>query len=182
VNHKLSLEAPDTLNICQLRLIDTSVYDPNMLVKCPLLQVTAPGFSTSFYVANIAPEFMKNLTACDIGLQKVGCGTTLNPLSDGIYILKWSVSPNETVYVEYNHLRITAALIKVRKILCDLDISDCEPPIEVRKKQRELGDIMDDLYAAKVKVEDCEQPTKGMQIYNYCLERLNKFTCTTCAK
>lgn len=180
MNHKLSIEAPDTLNICQLRLVDTSIYTTDVPVKCPQLQVTCPGFSKSFYIVNTAPEFILNLSACDLNLQKTGCGTTFFPLPDGIYILRWSVSPNDIVYVEYNHLRITAALLKIRNVLCDLDVSGCQPPDLVRAKQNTLREIMDDLLAAKVKVEDCGQPAKGMEIYNYCLNRLNKIQCRTC--
>lgn len=180
MNHKLSIEAPDTLNICQLRLVDTSWYESSMQVKCPQLQVTAPGFSKSFYVVDTAPEFIKNLTACDLGLQKVSCGTVFNPLCDGIYILRWSVSPNDIVYVEYNHLRTTEAMLKVRKILCELDVAGCEPAEKVRATQLQLRIILDDLLAAKVKVEDCGEPKKGMDIYNYCIQRLNKITCRTC--
>ena len=179
-NHKLSIEAPDTLNICQLRLVDTSVYSPEMPVKCPQLQVTPPGFTKSVFIDNVQPEFMKNLTACDLLIQKTGCGTTFYPLSDGIYILRYSVSPNDIVYVEYNHMRITAALLKIRNVLCDLDISGCQPSEKVRDKQMLLAKIQADLYAAKVKVEDCGQPAKGMEIYNYCLARLNKIQCRTC--
>jgi len=179
-NHKLSVEAPDTLNICQLRLVDTSWYSPEMPVKCPQLQVTPPGFNTSVFIDNIQPEFIKNLTACDLLLQKIDCGTIFYPLPDGIYIIRYSVSPNDIVYAEYNHMRITAALLKIRNILCDLDISGCQPPEKVRDKQALLWEIQADLLAAKVKVEDCGQPAKGMEIYNYCLARLNKIQCKTC--
>lgn len=179
-NHKLSLEAPDTLNACQLRLLDTSIYNPDMPVKCPQLQVTPPGFSKSVFIDNVIPGFIKNLVACDLGLQKIDCGTNFYSLPDGIYILRYSVSPNDIVYVEYNHLRITAALLKVRNILCDLDISGCQPPEAVSKKMALLAEAREFLYAAKVKVEDCREPSKGMELYKYALSILNKIECKTC--
>lgn len=180
--HHLSLEAPDTLNLCILRLVDTSVYDSNLSVKCPRLQVTVPGFTYAKTIEGIQPEFIKNLTACDLGIQKDACGRVFNNLPDGIYILKYSVSPNDVVYVEYNHLRISWALTQVRAILCDIDVSGCKPDQIVQKKLDQLREIQDMLMAAKAKVETCGEPKKGMDIYNYAVKLLNKIECRTCHK
>lgn len=179
-SHKLGLEAPDTLNPCILRVVDISVYNANMNIKCPTLLITPPGFSSPFQVDNIQPEFIKNLTACDLKLQTSGCGTTFNDLSDGVYVLHYSVSPNDTVYVEYNHMRITRALLKLRNALCELDLSGCAPNDETLKKQRKIGDIHTQLLVAKALVENCRQPKKGMEIYKYALQQLDKLECKTC--
>lgn len=179
-NHKLSLEIPDTLNSCVLRVIDTSVYNNQIAAKCPILQVTAPGFSKPQFVDNMVTDFSLNLTACQIKIQTAGCGSTFNDLPDGVYILKYSISPNEVVYVEYNHLRITKALLKIQGLLCDLDRGACEPSVQVRDRQRQIEDIWNDLDAAKAKVEFCREVTQGLQLYKYAMERLNKLKCRSC--
>jgi hypothetical protein len=179
-NHVLSLEAPDTLNKCILRLVDTSVYNTQATVTCPELKITLPGFSRSVQIPNVQPGFILNLTACDLEVQTTNCGTTFFDLVDGVYILRWSVSPNDKVYVEYNHLRITCALNKVQKILCALDIANCDPPVKVKERLRELLDIEGYLQAAKAKVEFCGEPKHGMQIYNYANKLLDKMMCVTC--
>lgn len=178
----LSLEAPDTLNKCILRIVDTSVYNPLSPVLCPTLQVTLPGFSTpAVFLEPISnPGFMLNLTACDLGVQSVSCGTVFNDLPDGIYILRYSNSPNDLVYVDYNHLRITKALWKYNNILCDLDIAACDPPEIVKKKMAMLTMIRMYLDAAKAQVEVCHKPSKGMELYNYAVKLLDKMNCTTC--
>jgi hypothetical protein len=180
--HVLSLEAPDTMNDCILRITDTSVYNADNDIICPLLEVTYPGFNypVQFDESVIAPGFMLNLTACDLEIQIDGCGTDFNPLTDGIYILKYSVSPHEYVYVEYNHLRITEALTKWQAALCDLDLADCEPPAKIKEKMRQLQDIKSYLDAAKAKVETCHEPKKGMELYNYAMKLLDKFECKSC--
>lgn len=178
--HVLALEAPDTLQLCVLRLVDLSVYAATATPECPVLQVTVPGFSTAVTITGAQPGFMYNLTACDLELQTSGCGTTYDSLSDGIYILKWSVSPNEYVYVEYNHLRITKALLKIREILCDLDLARCQPTAKVKEQLRELNEIRMMLLAAKAKVEDCHTPKEGMIIYNFAYSLLKKFDCGRC--
>lgn len=181
-SHKLSLEAPDTLNTCILRLVDTSVYNADLAAKCPTLQVTSPGFDEPTTIDNIQTEFIKNLTACDLKLQTAGCGTSFNNLADGIYILRYSVSPNDLVYVEYNHLRTTMAQLRVREVLCELDLSNCQPEEKTLKKLRHIQDIQGYLLAAKAMVEICQQPRKGMDIYNYAWTLLNKIECRTCKK
>lgn len=179
--HVLSLEVPDTLNKCILRVVDTSVYNPNSAPVCPRLLITLPGFNVpvSFTDADISPGFMLNLTACDLELQTAGCGTSYDDLPDGIYIIKYSVSPNDLVYVEYNHLRITQALWMIQCILCYLDLGACDPPVEIKEKLNQLSLIRRYLDAAKAYVEFCHQPEKGMQLYRYAVKLLNKLACNT---
>lgn len=178
-NHKLSLDIPDTLNICMLRIVDSSIYNTDIAIKCPLLQVTVPGFGTSQFVTDVLPNFALNLTACQLKVQTANCGTVFNDLPDGIYVIKWSISPNEYVYVEYNHLRITKALLKIRNLYCDLDMGACEPPVAIEKKLLELRRIQDFLLAAKAKVENCQEATKGLEMYKYGMSKLDKMICRT---
>lgn len=180
--HVLSLEAPDTMNDCILRVVDTTVYDTNLQVDCPILEITLPGFASSVQLGSdvIAPGFILNLTACDLEIQTANCGTSFNSLQDGIYIIKYSVSPNDQVYVEYNHLRITSALNTYQKVMCDIDVAGCEPNSETAKKLDQLRKIKSYLEAAKAKVEVCHEPKKGMEIYNYAVKLLSKFECNSC--
>lgn len=178
--HKLSLEIPDTLNSCILRVVDTSIYNPDITVTCPLLQITVPGFSMPVFIDNVLPNFSLNLSACLLKIQSQNCNTTYNDLPDGIYIIKWSIAPNDYVYVEYNHLRITKALNKIKNIYCELDLGACEPDQTIKKKLAELREIQSFLEAAKAKVEYCREVKKGIELYKYALERLNKITCRTC--
>jgi len=180
--HVLSLETPDTLNKCILRVVDTSIYNPNSAPVCPLLQITPPGFTypINFTDTDIQVGFTLNLTACDLGLQVSDCGTLYWDIADGIYIIRYSVSPNESVYVEYNHLRITTALNKVQAVYCDIDLGTCDPPASTKAKLEQIGYIEQLLKAAKAEVEFCHNPNKGMELYNYAIKLLGKMNCTTC--
>jgi len=182
--HVLSLEAPDTMTPCILRVVDTSVYNSDVEVKCQILEITLPGFNQAvqFGEDDIDLGFIRNFTACDLQVQIDDCGTTFSDLSDGIYILKWSVSPNDQIYVEYNHLRITNALIRYNMVLCELDMGTCEPDAELAKKMKDLNQIRMYLDAAKAKVEICHEPLKGMELYNYAITLLDKFECRSCIK
>lgn len=178
-NHVLSLEVPTVMNPCILSINDTSVYSNLVPVTCETLNVTVPGFSHSVQI-DVTAGFNQILTACDLQLQSTGCGQTYANIPDGIYIIKYSVSPNDLVYVEYNHLRITQALIKYNKAMCNLDLAACEPTEKVQEKLNRLRMIRMYLDAAKAKVEFCHEPQKGMTLYNYAIKLLNKFDCKTC--
>jgi hypothetical protein len=183
--HKLSLEALDVMNDCVLRIVDTSVYSTSVPVECPILEITLPGFKYSIQFGEattpaIAPGFMLNLTACDLELQFDNCGSKFTAFPDGIYTIKYSIAPNDEVYVEYNHLRITQALNCYQKIMCDIDVADCEPTKEIAKQLEQLRMIKMYLEAAKAKVETCHEPKKGMQLYSYAMKLLSKFECKSC--
>jgi len=178
-NHVLSLEVPTVMNACILSVIDTSVYSSLVPVTCPTLNVTPPGFSWSTQI-ELTPGFSQILTACDLLMQLEQCGEVNADLPDGVYIIKYSVSPNDIVYVEYNHLRITKALIRYNKVLCDLDLAACEPSTAVKDKLAKLQKIRMYLDAAKAKVEFCHEPQKGMTLYNYAIKLLNKLECVNC--
>lgn len=177
--HVLSLEAPETLNETILRIIDMSIYTDTMPIDCPILNITLPGFNSSVELGeeDITTGFNLNLTACNLELQTENCGTKFKALPDGIYVIKYSVSPNDVVYVEYNHLRTTKLRLKYEKILCDLDLAACEPSVEVSEQMNMLKDIEMYIKAAVAKVETCHDPKKGMQLYTYAKDLLAKFDC-----
>ncbi len=153
-------------NSCILRVADTSFYSSLIDVNCTYLNITVPGYGYSIQL-NVTENFTKTVTACDLKLQTEDCGEKYANLPDGVYIIKYSVSPNDVVYVTYNHLRITNALIKYNKILCDIDVSACDPPADVKKKLEQLRLIKMYLEAAKAKVAYCHEPQKVMTLYNY---------------
>ncbi len=182
-SHKLMLEARDTLNTCILPIEDVSVYNTDVDVNCPILQITLPGFEYSVVLREddgIDTGFNVKLTACDLEIQTANCGSVFSGLPDGIYVIKYSVSPNDAVYVEYNHLRITKALNKYNEILCDIDVSVCDPPADIQKKLRKLWDIKMYLEIAKATVEICLEPRKGMELYKYAVKQLDKMNCKSC--
>jgi len=178
-NHVLSLEAQDVMNKCVLRLVDTSVYLITPAPQCMQLDVLLPGFSVPTRITDLEQGFNLNLTACDLGIQSTNCGTSYLDLPDGIYVIRYSVSPNEYVYVEYNHLRMTCALNKYYEVLCELDLGACEPQDKIREKLVRLNIIKGYLDSAKAKVEICHEPSKGMDLYRYAVKQLDKMLCNS---
>ena len=179
MNHILSLEIPDTLNTKFLRIFDMSDYEERMPVECQRLDVTPPGYAHTviFGADEIEPGFDLVLSSCNLGMQTYNCGSNRLVLPDGIYVIKYSVNPNDTVFVEYNHLRVTSLLQDYRSAFCCIPLDGTEPDEETRKKLDLLYEIRSYIEAAKIKAEDCHEPHKAMELYNYAKLLLSKFKC-----
>lgn len=173
--HILGLHIPDILNECVIKIEDVSDYSDLMTIDCELLQITPPGFTYAIHFRNITEGFTSILNAEDLELGIAG-----DPLPDGVYVIRYSVSPNDKVYVEYNYLRIATIMTKYYNILCMLEVASCEPTRDLKEKFKVLRDIRMMIDAAKAKVEYCHSITEGMDLYNYALKLLNKFECKNC--
>ena len=185
MKHVLSLHMPDTMNDWALTIHDTSIYNEDMNISCPTLQIKAPGFTTATTINEdsvppLVPGFIRHITACTLGMQHSDCGTRYDCLPDGIYVVRYSVSPNDIVYVEYNHLRIVKAMKLYNKHLCDLKLQACSPTEVQTARLKELQEIKGYLEAAKATVEYCHNPTKGTELYTYALKRLKALDCSSC--
>lgn len=177
--HILSLEVPTVANCEILKIQDTSQYADNLATDCTQLVITPPG---SVYVAvvEVQPGFDLNINACALSLQSTGCETSRSDLQDGVYIIRYQVSPTDKVYVEYNHLRITTILSTYYKKLCELDITPCEPSSVKEQLLAEMKYIRTLIDAAKAKVEYCQSPNEGMELYKFAKKKLEKITCDVC--
>lgn len=176
--HILSLEVPTVGNCEILSIRDTSQYSTLLAVDCEELLITVPGFNAGALV-KVNQGFFLDITACDLGIQTTNCQDTRLDLPDGVYILKYSVAPNDKVYVEYNHMRVTKILNLYYKTLCDIDLQTCEPFSEKADLITEMQYIRTLIDGAISKVEYCSSPSLGMEMYNYALNRLNKIVCQT---
>lgn len=183
--HNLSIQAVDTMNTCIFKVQDLSVYTDLIPYSCPTLQILLPGFKTAVLFNDtttpaITQGFDLNLNGCNLGVQTSDCDSSPVTLPDGIYAIRYSVSPNAQVYVEINHLRITNIMHLYKEELCKLNIGACEPSPEQKEKLNQLNYIKMLIESAKAKAEFCLQSGKAMELYNYAKKLLDKMNCKTC--
>lgn len=177
--HQLSLEVPDTNNIKVLRLSDSSLYADEVAVDCGVLRITSPGFNVPVAIEVLA-HFNLVLNACTLGLQHQGCGSNSQAIPDGIYVINYSVAPNTSVFVEYNHLRTTQITNRYHNILAEVELAACEPDQDVKEKLAELRLIKSFIDAAKAKVEYAHEPEAGIELLVYAKKKLDRLNSTTC--
>ena len=177
--HQLFLDIPHTSNPRVFRIFDSSIYSDVLPITCATLEITPPGFNQPTSIS-VLPNFNLVLNACSLGIQTQGCGDSSEIIPDGIYILRYSVSPNDKVYVEYNHLRVTQFINRYNQKLCELEMHACEPSADIKAQLNELRLIKSFIDAAKVKVEDCHQNNEGMELLLYAQKRLMKMDGVKC--
>ena len=185
--HILQLDFPDTYNEGIFLINDTSLYDgwvngvptgsaTALPISCGNLQITSPGYITATTLA-VSPGFNLILNACGLGVStSANCVTSCPILTDGMYNIRYSVSPNDSVYVEYKIMRITQALNRYHDALCKLNITPCLPSKELTYQLSQLDIIYDYLITAKALVEKKHQFTDGMNIYRFAIKLLDKMT------
>lgn len=184
-SHSLNFEVIDTMNKCILKILDFSIYSNIVPYVCPTVQVLLPGFNTAIVfndttTPQITKGFDLNITACDLAYQTSNCGNEYMTLPDGVYAIKYSVSPNAQLFNEQNHLRITNIMHIWKEEMCKLNLVACEPIPETKEKFQTLMEIKGYIEAAKASVEWCLNADKGMSQYNYAKKLLDRFTCSNC--
>lgn len=179
---KLSLQFYEDWNTHTLTIIDRSLYNSEITIDCQRLLITLPGFTHPITMI-VNTGFNKAFNAEDFKLVNYStCNCDMMDLTDGLYIINYSICPNDEVYVEYNYLRQTKVYKQFFKKLCALQLSTCEESKKIADLLKKLHMIETYLQAAKAYVEECGSPDKGLELHNYAVSLLNKIDvdCSTC--
>lgn len=171
----------DSNNPKTFRLIDESEYNSKITVSGATLAITPPGFSipTTF---SVKPYFSMVFNASILNILKVKSYSLLADLPDGIYGINYSISPNTELNVSYDYFRTVKLREKFSRIMCglldkkrDYTVREFE---EVKQEMLWIDQLID---ASKYKVEICEEPEKGVLLYNEAAFLLDKYiSCLTC--
>ena len=174
--HILSLAVPTVYNQGVLVIEDTSIYSSLIPVTCPTLQILYPGSNIPVQVP-VAEGQRYILNACMLGiLASSNCTDNCPDIPDGIYNIQYSISPNATLYVEYNHLRITKILNRWGDALCKLNMKPCLPSKEEEYELQHLYLIKGFIDAAKLLVENRHENDQGMNLLHYADHLLDKLS------
>jgi hypothetical protein len=180
IKHNLALDIPETACENILRIIDASVYGPNLDVDCPRLDITLPGFVTPIYIhENLDKAFVRNLSMVDLKLQNEGSDIPAI-FPDGLYKITYSVSPNDLVLVEYYHLRTTQLTNTYYKALCQVQLESCEPSVEQHQKLHDLRYIKMYIDSAKAQAEYCHAPKQALEMLVYAERQIAKYLAGGC--
>lgn len=179
MKHILSLEVPDTANSKIFRVVDTSSYAAELPVAYPLLTITPPGFVTPVHVQT-TERFGLVLNACTLGIQTIDCGEELVALPDGLYHIRYSVSPNDQVWVEYKHLRMTCTLNSYYDALAGIEGHGCNMDECTLQQLKELRLIKSFLDVAKAKVEYSHKCEEGLEMLAFAKKKLRAFSGWCC--
>lgn len=180
---KLALQIPQINDCYSLRILDSSTYNEGITVSCGQLLITPPGFT---YPAgfDVEKDFNVLLTSKSLGLSPKKA--SIEVLPEGVYIIRYSINPNDKVWVEYYHLRNCQQLNRYFSLLCKVGLEPCDNITpELEESMKTLSKIKLYIDTAKALVEYCNSPKKGMEIYEYANKLLTKLEgrvgdCKTC--
>lgn len=175
---ELFIDFPDTTSVKTMRVEDASFYNPKIKVTCAQVDVTPPGYIEPV-TFNVKAGFSIILNSSNLRLKKVNLYSKLTALPDGIYTVKYSINPNEQLWIEYDYLRIAVLLQEYNAQLCAVKITPYPLSREVRAELKRLREIKWYIDSAKLEVEDRGNRVRGMELYAYAAELL-KVTCKTC--
>lgn len=171
----LSLDIENKGDCNNFRITDSSYYNPNLPVTCGHLIVLTPG-STIPVEFEVNPYFTSTLNANTLKIQDDVPDECLNALPDGIYYIKYSINPNDRIYVEYNYLHNCAQYQKFIDLNCKVFANrSIYTQKEYHQKLKELDEIKTLIDSSKYLIEFCGNPEEGACLYEEVNKLINKF-------
>jgi len=171
---QLDIYIEKILNPKLLIVKDASWYNPDIAVTNAKLDLQYPN-SLDYVNIPVGKNFTYVINSNTIGLTNVTRTDALSELPDGLWTIKYSICPNDELYVEYTFLRNIKQLIKYHNLFCQIEIDKCNKKhyLEDLKTIRSIKDIID---AAQYLADDCGKYEKAIELYNYADSLLNEFT------
>jgi hypothetical protein len=135
---RLSFDIIDTHDFKTLGIVDTSWYNPLITIETPTIEILPPG-----YVNAVSPFFMvKALNVYNsngVGITKASCEEELVDLPDGLWKVKYSICPNDKLFIEKFFLRTDKLRCRYNQAFLTLDLkNECEYREDKMKKLNEI--------------------------------------------
>ncbi len=162
----LEVRIEPTNNCKILKVVENSIYNPDITVENAILEITVPGYNCAV-IFNVTPGFTLLLNSSTLEIAPAASYATLLPLPEGIYKIKYSIKPNKYLSVEYDYLRNCQQFQKYIVAVCAFFNKKCNLcDSDIVKYRKDLIWIRDLIEAAKFKVEECGDPIEGLELYN----------------
>lgn len=135
---RLSFDIIDTHDFKTLGILDTTWYNPLITVETPTIEILPPG-----YVNAVSPYFMIGAlnvyNSNGVGITKASCEEDLIDLPDGLWKIKYSICPNDKLFIEKFFLRTDRLRCSYNRAFLSLDLkNECA---EKSDKMRKLNEI-----------------------------------------
>ncbi len=172
---QLDFYIEEILNPKVLIIRDASFYNPDIVPTGAQLTVQYPG-SDRYVTIPVSTNFTYTINSNTLGITSVLTSEGLVELPDGLWTIRYSICPNDELFVEYTFLRNTKQLIKYYNLFCSLEIQKCNKK-EYEKELEKLRLIKQKIDAAKY-LADCEKFTQSLELYDAVCILLNELTST----
>jgi len=149
--------------------VDASIYNPDVPITQPTIDITPPNFSCGSPF-NYIPNGTFNTNSYILGWSQQNCPTEL---TDGLWVFKISICPNDQLVKEKNYLRIYSTKNSILSRIVSLKENHDE------KEATKLLYVLQDLEVSKYMVEHLCEVEKGIILFNAICEQVKR-GCTYC--
>lgn len=173
-NLHLDILVIPTYDVNILSIADASTYPTTPpVVTTPTIEISVPGFGT--VVLPFVPDDLNLFTSADLGITPTGVN---QPLPDGIYRLKYSVSPAYINFVEKSILRIDKLQEKFDNAFLQLNMMECDRALKTQSSVQ-LNTINFFIQGAIASANNCSE-IESTTLYNQADNMLNNFLKSNC--
>jgi hypothetical protein len=171
---KLDFLVVPTYNTLTLGVVDTSTYltDPPV-VTSPTIEITPPGFNVAIIPFDV--NSYNTFTSSNLGITAVGIN---QPLPDGIYHIKYSISPAYLNFVEKSIMRTDRIQERFDEAFMRLDMMECDRAIKTQSKV-ELTSIYFFIQGSIAAANNCALVDSN-KLYNQANKMLDTFINSDC--
>lgn len=132
---KLNFNIVDTHDFKTLGILDVSTYNPDIAIEEVRIEILPPGYKIA-----ASPFFMHGAlnvyNSHGVGITKASCGDELIDLPDGLWKIKYSICPNDLLYVERFFLKTDKILCKLENAFLSLDLNSCDRDVDNDKLEK----------------------------------------------
>ena len=171
---KLDILVIPTYNSKILGVADISTYPAAPPVTAPTIEIEVPAFGKVVLPFNTNDFNIFN--SASLGITSVG--DPLLPLPDGVYFLRYSVTPAYVNYVDKTIIRVDQLQEKFDSAFMKLDMMECD--LAIKKQQKvQLNSIYYFIQGAIAAANNCAVDTAN-KLYIQANNMLNNFISNGC--
>jgi len=171
---KLDFIILPTYNTLLLGIKDCSIYDNNMIVTAPSIEITVPGFNSIMLPFNI--NDINVFSSSMLGLTPLG--EPITSLPDGIYCIKYTIFPAFENFVEHSIMRTDKIQEKFDEAFMRMSFMECDKVIKKQQKD-ELDSIYIFIQGSIAAANNCATDD-AIRLYNKAEKMLNNFNKNNC--
>jgi hypothetical protein len=129
VNLNLNILVVPTYSTLTLGIADASTYPAAPPISNPIIEIVVPGFDT--VALPFVPNTLNIFDSTDLGLTS--SGDDLLPLPDGIYYIKYSITPAFENFVDKSIIRVEQLQEKFDEAFLTLEMMECDLAIKTQQ-------------------------------------------------
>jgi len=173
---KLNLLFPETHDAKSLLIADISLYPVPYSIVNPTIEITVPGFNVVTLAFTAQGFTVYNSMSLQITCSDLDCETI--DLPDGIYNVKYSITPAYRYFVNKSFLRVNKLQEKFDKVYLKLDFMQCDQAIKQEDFEL-LNTIQTYINGAIAAANNCLD-TLAMKLYGKASEAIDDFVNHRC--